>query len=328
MKHLPNFKSTTMFMVLFSLLLTFGSESNAKIIKVPNVAQFVKITSESAVLYRLPSLNSGKLMEWSSDGGSIDTYSMLMYEDTEKDKYPIGGLAESYANPFTPQRNDIFPIVEKKEGWYCVEVTNSDVRNSKKAWIKSIYCRLASMKETDASTIQFPAYTIYDENTETNKPGKLISAASGKKRGTGKYASIIFNVTYRPDESNFVISFILPLDNKVLVAETYAEYNKSTAAKGVSMKKENVQSDMDDYSYDIFRFMVPKATTNVTEKIKQYLSTCPDVTFDMLLKDAFEGEDQKMLSFYYLSPAGTVQQYYFDPSKETELPCTNINILL
>lgn len=69
MKHFPNFKSTTMFMVLFSLLLTFGSESNAKIIKVPNVAQFVKITSESAVLYRLPSLNSGKLMEWSSDGG-------------------------------------------------------------------------------------------------------------------------------------------------------------------------------------------------------------------------------------------------------------------
>lgn len=326
MKHFTNLKGATMFIALLTMLLSFGLESNAKIIKVPNVTQFAKITSESAVLYRLPSLNSGRLMEWNSDGGSIDTYSMLMYEDTEKGKYPIGGLEGSYANPFTPHRNDIFPIIEKKDGWYCVEVSNDNVKNVKKAWIKNTYCRVSSMKETDATTIQFPAYTIYDDNTDTNKPGKLINAATGKKRGTGKYASLIFNVTYRPSESNFVINFIVPMDNKVLVAETYAEYKKSTAVKTVSMKKVSVQSDMDDYSYDIFRFTVPKTTTNVTEKIKQYLSTCPDATFAMLLKDAFEGEDNKMLSLYYLSPAGTVQQYFFDCTKETELPCTNINI--
>lgn len=326
MKHFTNLKGATLFVALLTMLLSFGLESNAKIIKVPNVTQFAKVTSESAVLYRLPSLNSGRLMEWNSDGGSIDTEIVLIYEDTEKNKYPIGGLAGSFMDPFTPQRNSIFPIIEKKDGWYCVEVSKDNVKNVKKAWIKNTYCRLSSMKETDATTIQFPAYTIYDDNTETNKPGKLISAATGKKRGTGKYASLIFNVTYDPSNSSFAINFIVPLDNKVLVAGTGAEYKKSTAVKTVSMKKVSVQSDMDDYSYDIFRFTVPKTTTNVTEKIKQYLSTCPDATFAMLLKDAFEGEDAKMLSLYYLSPAGTVQEYSFDGSKETELPCTNINI--
>ena len=102
MKHFTNLKGATMFIALLTMLLSFGLESNAKIIKVPNVTQFAKITSESAVLYRLPSLNSGRLMEWNSDGGSFETYSMLMYEDTEKGKYPIGGLEGSYANPFTP----------------------------------------------------------------------------------------------------------------------------------------------------------------------------------------------------------------------------------
>ena len=55
MKHFTNLKGATMFIALLTMLLSFGLESNAKIIKVPNVTQFAKITSESAVLYRLPS---------------------------------------------------------------------------------------------------------------------------------------------------------------------------------------------------------------------------------------------------------------------------------
>lgn len=310
-RHSFNLSWRTILMPVVSLFLCVTASAQSFKLHVPQISQFVKVKTDGATLYRQPSLNSGKLMEWNSDAGSYDTKTALFFSDTESNKYPIDPLSGSFTDKCSPYKDDILPVVpptgnESHPGWYRVFISGRGI-NTKIAWIKSTVCQKITVKDIDAKTISYPGYVYLNPRSEVYEMlfGKLVDMSTASRRTTGKYTSLCFHVVYNQQDKDYDITFPIACGKFLLVARCKPVIKRSAVAKSMSLKKvveENEMGDDDEY----IQLTVPKAKTLNEAAIKQYLLKCPDTVFATLIKNTFRKDSNPV---YYKNEAGQTLEY-------------------
>ena len=101
-----------MFSILAALFISplgVSAQSENITLTVPDFKGFFIVNGDMVNLRRLPNVNSGKLMEWHSDGGSFDTYAQLFYADTEAAKYRPNASTGAYIEPYQAFKTTICP---------------------------------------------------------------------------------------------------------------------------------------------------------------------------------------------------------------------------
>lgn len=297
-----------------------AQNSKTLTLNIPDFTQLVEVTVDMAYFYRLPSMNSGKLMEWGYNGDSfaatLDPAVRLYYGDTESHSVPS---SDAFTNNFAGCCTEVFPVIEKKEGWYRVMVIGG--ANAKKAWVKSTDCRLLTVKETAGEEILFPGCWEYSH------PAPMLSAATAKPRTTGKYQSLPFCVAYDAESGWVDVCFPIVATNTVLVPRVILYVNKASVS---AMSLKEVVEEHESEFFTRLYLTIPRATKNIEAKVQQYLSTCTDAVFGKVVKLAFcdDGGLPVSYSVFYKNGADKLQQFDFWPHLQTELKGTSVTIPL
>lgn len=282
--------------VLLFLAFTFVLPSMAWSLRVkqPSVKKFVNITADGVNLRRLPDATSGKLMNWYSDGGSIDTYNKIFFSDTEGSRYRANNNTGAFTDVFHPMKGNFYMVSDKqtepKNGWYQIFVTsesyagNPDNSNSKFAWVKSTFCQVYDVNENDNDVLhmKIPSYIMYNPETGENEEGKGIGYVETLSRNTGKYAKVHIRTEFSKDMNAMQVTLMQRVNGFIYVSRCMVEieYGVSQSSK-VALKVETVESDMEDADDAIIlkASLKGRKTTLTAVELSQYLMTCSDDEF-------------------------------------------------
>lgn len=293
MKQMRLSKAFSAKMAAMALFLGMGQSVSAQqfTAKVPATNRFVMITSDGVNVRRLPNATSGKVMTWSSDGGSIDTYTKIYFSDTEARLYRANSMTGAYVDSYHPAKNSYLPVsanqVEPQNGWYNVLVTadeyagNPGKANAKYAWVKGDFCKVVDVDQSviPAKTISIPQYKYWDgENDRMGYgPETLVSKIFYRGNSMRVLASI--------DTDNSSVNICIPFvcGNYVLVARTSVAVEHDPSVSGTFRTKlETIENDMGDED-KVFKIYM-KSNEDILNKALRTIIGSPDMVFDNIVK--------------------------------------------
>ena len=273
-----------LFVVLVLFSLNIQAQPHAVTVKMPAFKRFVKLTAENVNFRRLPNVNSGKIMAWNSDGGSADTYTMLYYSDTEKNKYKVGGLSGAYNSAYSSFKGATYPVSDFQNGWYCVEVAGD--KNAKNAWVKGSFCQELSVKEGGASSVTIPSYFYWNPQQYMSFPGTRVSLNQMVHRNGGIYKNLRFITGVSSKDGKISIAFPMIVGDFCVVVrqEVFITYKANCKTPNLTIYE---MEGMDELLQEL-HFNVPNVTAQKAyELFFKYLGSCTDSDFGKIVKIAF-----------------------------------------
>lgn len=290
-------------------------------VKMIDCKRFVELTSDNVNFRRLPNAQSGKLMEWNSDGGSFETYTILFFSDTERGKYRVGGLAGAFNSQYLTRKGYIYPVLESRNGWYCVEVQGQ--KNTKKAWVNGNYCKEIIVSSRNSSKMVAPIYSYYDEATQENKNSPSLPILDIFPFKATKYQKIPMTYEFNPHDNcmcllyHFFIGDFCVLSRQRIFVDT----NKKEQFELWEVKEESEMGD--DYVSLMFSMRSGLSTLVKTRVFKQCFQTWGNDKVGLIVRNAFP-ENGKVSSGEVCFIGEDGKQYYY--SFDRDLP-TFFNVL-
>lgn len=228
-------------------------------VKVPNVKRFVRIKADNVNVRRLPNATSGKLMQWSSDGGSIDTYCKVFFADTEGARYKANSRTGAYVSPFHPYKNQLYMVnpqqQEAQNGWYQIFVTaeeydgNRGHANAKLAWINASFCEVIDVNQ-DVTAVQnapIPVCFKWDDAKECEVPAYSKSYAKSLQDlygGAYKDTRLTYAADY--DANVYHVSILTNLGNFIFCTRCDINLVFGANPVGSPYKIVEIEPDMED----------------------------------------------------------------------------------
>lgn len=261
MNYIPKNRIRGVVTLIFFLLAQYALAQLPNItVKVPNVKRFVQITADNVNLRRLPNATSGKVMSWSSDGGSIDTYEKLFYADTEKTRYRANNMTGAYISTFHPMKGELYMVSNKnpepQNGWYQILVTASENSgnpghaNAKMAWVNASFCKVIDINEDQKAqeNINIPISFKWDDIQEREIPEDVIPYTKGFRiglPGTYKGVRLMFNPKY--DENTVNINVLNHIGNFIYCSRLplQIKFGAQSSTKA-TFKITEEEADMED----------------------------------------------------------------------------------
>lgn len=273
-----------MLMVFAILCLGMQAQPHSVTVRMPTYKRFVKLTADNVNFRRLPDVNSGKVMAWNSDGGSIDTYTMLFYSDTEKNKYKVGGISGAYNSAFSSYKGSFYPVSDYQNGWYCVEVSGG--KNVKKAWVKGTFCQEIQVREGGASALEIPSYFYWSPQQYMSLPGTRVSINKTVHRTAGAYKNLRLITGLNSKDDKISICFPMAIGDFGVVVrqEIIIDYKSNCKSPNLSVFE---MEGMDEVLQEL-HFNVPKVTSQKAyELFLKHIGYCTDAEFSKIVKVAF-----------------------------------------
>lgn len=297
-------------------------------VNVPIVTRMIQINTEGVNLRRLPNTTSGKIMTWNSDGGSIDTYTKLFYNDTEASRYRANRNTGAYVEAYHPQNGEILMVnpdqSQPKNGWYQVLAQseeyagNSGNSNAKLGWVKQDFCKvidIANSTPEELLSIKVPFTFSNPNNPEEEREADITLKGILQHRKTGMFDDFYFTLSaYNFDCVKIIYPQIEENLMYVCEADVPVEYdpNQTEAIKVEKIEEENDIGDIDEYVK-----ITLKGNRNKDTMYKLYdaLNNIPDSKFELIVnmiapegnlpsnRVFFRGTDGKAYEFSYNSGA-------------------------
>lgn len=228
-------------------------------VKVPNVKRFVRIKADNVNVRRMPNATSGKLMQWSSDGGSIDTYNKVFFADTEGARFRANSRTGAYVSPFHPYSDQLYIVNPQQQdaqnGWYQILVTaeeydgNPGHANAKLAWVNASFCEVIDVNQnaTAVQSAEIPLYFKWDDAKECEVPAVSFSYAKSLPDNViGAYKNT--RVSFAPDyDANaYHINVLTSLGNFMYCTRGDVSLVFGAQPTGSPYKIVEIEPDMED----------------------------------------------------------------------------------
>ena len=302
-----------MFSILAALFISplgVSAQSENITLTVPDFKGFFIVNGDMVNLRRLPNVNSGKLMEWHSDGGSFDTYAQLFYADTEAAKYRPNASTGAYIEPYQAFNDNYLPLnpeqTEPQNGWYNVIAMATHFQdspgkaNSKPAWIKGTLGYIADVT-TDGRirNISIPINPNLDDQS-AKECGKLRRASTGMRRQSGDYKDL--GMFCDIDNNWASVCFPIFAGNFLYVAGMQMEIKVDrTQQQPVFIETRTVRENDMQYQEATITVNNPNG---IEQAIANHLQTCSDEEFSKITKWVFENDKVPTNNVFFISSDG------------------------
>lgn len=278
----------------------------------PKSNRFVQITSENINVRRLPNATSGKIMTWSSDAGSYETYEKIFYSDTEASRYRPNKRTGAYVSAYHPQQGEWMPLANTPQnpqnGWYKVIANateyagNPGLSNAKFGWIKADFCKPLEIK-TDGSinNVKFPVWIDEDPETGEVKYGMDVKPDEDVlKRNFGKFCDTEFHII-RDEEKNQILLAVATVEDNYLLVARYCIAVEQDGNMSSDFAIEEREDDMGDNTYPVIKV---KSRQDMTKTAVRGLLKCPDEEFYTVINAMFPGNQFPTDEVYVVTKDG------------------------
>lgn len=302
-----------MFSILAALFISplgASAQSEKITLTVPDFKSFFIVDGDMVNLRRLPNVNSGKLMEWYSDGGSFDTYAQIFYADTEAANYRPNARTGAYIEPYQAFNDQYLPLnpkqTEPQNGWYNVIATATSFRdspgkaNSKPAWIKGTLGYVADVT-TDGRirNIRISINPNLDDQS-AEECGKLRQASKGMRRLSGDYKDL--GIFCDVDNNWASVCFPIFAGNFLYVAGMQLEIKVDrTQQQPVFIETRTIRENDMQYQEATITVNNPNG---IEQAIANHLMNCSDEEFSKITKWVFINDKVPTNNVFFISSDG------------------------
>lgn len=279
---------------------------------IPKSNKFVQITTENINVRRLPNTTSGKIMTWSSDAGSYETYEKIFYSDTEAARFRPNKRTGAFVSAYHPQQGEWMPLANTSQnpqnGWYKVIACSTEyagnpgLSNAKLGWIKADFCKPLEIK-TDGSVknVKFPVWIDEDPETGEKKYGTNVSPDEDvAKRNFGKFCDTEFHII-RDEENNQILLAVATVEENYLLVARYCIQVVQDEGMSASYAIEEQEDDMGDNTYPVIKV---KSSQDMTKTAVKALLNCPDEEFYIVINAMFPGNQFPTDEVYVVTKDG------------------------
>lgn len=284
MKTFALFSRLATLMFAASALTAVAQPTQVKV-KAYEFSKFLEITKDDVNLRRQPSTTSGKLMEWSSDGGSYFTETYYYYTDYNPKRYRANDSNGSMVNKARVYKGWTYAVFDERNGWYQLQVNNR--YDEAKPWVLGSFGKLYTLRKA-AELVPVPNQSSFDEHGNSHSPSFVQTVA----RKNGKYKGLKFGADYRASDGMLIVSF--PFHVADYGYTVLATVGLRVDYAGGSKPQLNVTKEygMDDEEYEVVTFKIGKVPPVVATRLLQnWLLTCSDTDFEKVLRNISTNDD-------------------------------------
>ena len=268
--------------------------------RIPDYDSFIQATHTGGIFHAAPQTKCTDLWIWHSDGGSIDTYTVVyILNEPERpfwQKYHKNRRNGAWAQKYSAYVGEMFAVegicYNEDKYWYLVDIASST--NNRTVWTtENLGKYMLPDNPAEGDPEKFVAYWKYEAPTDFSEEKQTpVYIANGISRESGKYKGLTMGINGAVDnlgygeDGNMYVTFLFQV--KRFVVKRTARIRLHESNKFSFVKRTTEYDDMDGDPYEMLDMDVPAAfLRQPQEAAEMWLANCSDQDISTLLDNAF-----------------------------------------
>lgn len=272
---------------------------------------FPVLNTEDVNFRRQANSTSGKLMEWSSDGGTEWTETVYFFSDEYGSRYRANSRTGAYVVPFHLPAGYMLNVLGTSGEWYKVDLSAFQIKsknNSQSAYVMQKFC-----DKIERGTITDKTICPVDAGYGADGSDVGIVAKKTFQRTSGKYSGLPMAInieegSYSEEGCRVTLNFPFFIDNKyIYVIKTDLPVVFSNSV-GNNMTIKWVQGEDDEGTYTEPKiFSKPYAENKIEAAITYFFKNISDDNLYSYINKELN-RDKVLSGLYYI--LSTNGKYY------------------
>lgn len=257
-------------------------------VQATDFSMFAVLNADDVNIRKEANANSGKLMMWSSDGGSYDTVTKLFFSDENKGRYRANAKTGAFIQAIHYPKGTMLPYFMENDGWLAIDVSG-ETPEINGAFIMSKFCDLLAVEPLGSTLICPVNKYIGMDGSDTRVTLQKIYC-----RTTGKFTDLPFAVASNENAYSDEYGYQIQLCFPIKVSDRYI----NTIERNITLRFDDVstprlewieEGGMDDYVSEELYLTMRKVTADQVESaVAKIFLNMDEAAFTKLIDKIFE----------------------------------------